>query len=99
VTDLSEVEIRNYLFYLVERKKVSTSYQNQAINAIKFFYEKIMWQERKIYYLEITYNTTTITHTTYNNTTTHTTSGLSLENGMVSDKRRVAYDNNSLVIR
>lgn len=52
VVDLNEIEIRNYLLYLTERKKVSISYQNQAINAIKFFYEKIMLQERKVYYLE-----------------------------------------------
>ena len=52
VTDLTESEIRNYLLYLVEKKKVSRSYQNQAINAIKFFYERIMMQDRKVYYLE-----------------------------------------------
>ncbi len=50
--DLTEIDIRNYLLYLVEKKRVSKSYQNQAINAIKFFYEKIMMQERKVYYLE-----------------------------------------------
>lgn len=50
--DLTEAEIRNYLLYLIEQKMVSKSYQNQAINAIKFFYEKIMMQERKVYYLE-----------------------------------------------
>lgn len=52
VVDLTEIEIRNYLLYLVEKKKVSKSHQNQAINAIKFFYEKILMQERKVYYLE-----------------------------------------------
>ena len=52
VTDLTEIEIRNYLLYLVEKKKVSKSYQNQAINAIKFFYEKILMEDRKVYYLE-----------------------------------------------
>lgn len=52
VADLSEAEIRNYLIYLVEKKKVSRSMQNQAINAIKFFYEVVLKQERKVYYLE-----------------------------------------------
>lgn len=52
VADLSEAEIRNYLLYLVEKKKVSRSMQNQAINAIKFFYEIVLKQERKVYYLE-----------------------------------------------
>jgi integrase/recombinase XerD len=51
-TDLVETEIRNYLLFLVEKKKVSRSYQNQAINAIKFFYEKVLGQERKVYHLE-----------------------------------------------
>lgn len=51
-TDLLETEIRNYLLFLVEKKKVSRSYQNQAINAIKFFYEKVLGQERKVYHLE-----------------------------------------------
>jgi site-specific recombinase XerD len=51
-TDLLEAEIRNYLLFLIEKKKLSRSSQNQAINAIKFFYEKILGQERKVYYLE-----------------------------------------------
>ena len=50
--DLTETEIRNYLLYLVEKKKVSRSTQNQAINAIKFLYEVVLRQERKVYYLE-----------------------------------------------
>lgn len=50
--DLTEAEIRNYLVYLVEKKKISRSAQNQAINAIKFFYEKVLGQERKVYDLE-----------------------------------------------
>lgn len=52
VADLSEGEIRNYMIYLVEHRKVSKSFQNQAVNAIKFFYEKVLMQERKVYYLE-----------------------------------------------
>lgn len=51
-SELSESEIRNYLLYLVEKKKVSRSTQNQAINAIKFFYEVVLKEERKVYYLE-----------------------------------------------
>lgn len=50
--DLTDIEIRNYILYLIEHKKVSKSTQNQAINAIKFFYEKVMLQDRKVYYLE-----------------------------------------------
>ena len=51
--NLSEPEIRNYLLYLVEKKKMSKSTQNQAINAIKFFYEKVLEEERKVYHLEL----------------------------------------------
>lgn len=51
-TDLSELEIRNYLLYIVEKKKLGRSSQNQAINAIKFFYEVVLNQEKKVYYLE-----------------------------------------------
>jgi integrase/recombinase XerD len=51
-TELTEIEIRNYFIYLVEKKKVGESTQNQAINAIKFFYEKVLGQGRKVYRLE-----------------------------------------------
>jgi site-specific recombinase XerD len=50
--DLGEEEIRNYLLYLVDKKKLSKSTQNQAINSIKFYYEKVLGQERKVYHLE-----------------------------------------------
>lgn len=50
--DITETEIRNYMLYLVERKKVSRSTHGQAINAIKFFYERVLKQERKVYHLE-----------------------------------------------
>jgi integrase/recombinase XerD len=51
-TDISELDIQNYLLFLVEQKKLSTSAQNQAINSIKFFYEKVLKQERKVYAIE-----------------------------------------------
>ncbi len=50
--EISETEIRNFILYLIEKRKLSKSTQNQAINAIKFFYEKVMMQERTVYYLE-----------------------------------------------
>lgn len=50
--DLGEEEIEAYLLYLVDKKKVAKNTQNQAINAIKFFYEKVLKQEKKVYYLE-----------------------------------------------
>ena len=50
--EISEMEIRNYILYLIEKCKLSKSTQNQSINAIKFFYEKVLLQERKVYYLD-----------------------------------------------
>lgn len=49
--NISEVQIKEYLMYLVNRN-VSTSYQNQAINAIKFYYEKVLKRDRKIYSID-----------------------------------------------
>jgi site-specific recombinase XerD len=50
--ELEESEITNYLLYLIQKKKISKSTQNQAINAIKFYYEKVLRQEKKVYHLE-----------------------------------------------
>ena len=50
--NITEDEIRKYQDYLVQKKKVSVSTQNQMINAIKFYYEKVKGGERKTYYIE-----------------------------------------------
>jgi len=49
---LSEEHIRKYQDYLVKIKKVSASTQNQAINAIKFYFERVKGGERKAYHIE-----------------------------------------------
>jgi site-specific recombinase XerD len=49
---LGEEEIHHYLMHLIENRKLSISTQNQAINAIKFYYEKVLKQEKKVYDLE-----------------------------------------------
>jgi integrase/recombinase XerD len=49
--NITEDHIQSYLLHLVERK-VSRSLQNQAINAIKFFYERVLKQDRKVYHVE-----------------------------------------------
>lgn len=41
IEDITEDDIRKYQDYLVQKKKVSISTQNQAINSIKFYYEKV----------------------------------------------------------
>jgi integrase/recombinase XerD len=50
--EISEEEIVAFLRYLVNERQVSTSYQNQSINAIKFYYERILGGQRKIYLIE-----------------------------------------------
>lgn len=52
VNDITEEMIVDFLRYLVKERHVSTSYQNQAINAIKFYYEKVMRGQRKVYLIE-----------------------------------------------
>lgn len=42
-------EINAYLLYLIDEKGISTCQQNQRINAIKFYYEKVLGQERRCY--------------------------------------------------
>jgi len=46
---IEETKITAFLRYLVTERKVSSSYQNQAINAIKFYYERCLGGQRKIY--------------------------------------------------
>lgn len=48
---ISEQEIKDYILYLITEKNISESYQNSIINAIKFYYEHILHQPRKVYYL------------------------------------------------
>ncbi len=44
-------DIRTYIHQLVN-KGLSKSYQNQMINAIKFYYEKVLGKQREVYYIE-----------------------------------------------
>ncbi len=46
--EINELDIKAYLKYLVE-KKYSYSYQNQAINAIKFYYEVVLGLPNRFY--------------------------------------------------
>jgi len=41
-----------FLQYLVIDRKISTSYQNQSINSIKFYYERVLGGKRKVYFVE-----------------------------------------------
>lgn len=52
LNDISEEDINNYLIYLANERKVSISYHNQSINAIKFYYEKVKKGGRKKYVID-----------------------------------------------
>lgn len=52
IKDITEQEIIEFTRYLVVERGVSESYQNQAINAIKFYYEKVLGESRKFYHLD-----------------------------------------------
>ncbi|HXI00285.1 MAG TPA: site-specific integrase [Sphingobacteriaceae bacterium] len=52
INTLDEPMIIAYLRHLVTERKVSSSYQNQAINAIKFYYERVLGGQRKFYFIE-----------------------------------------------
>lgn len=49
--DITEKEIIAYIRYLVTERNISHSYQNQAINAIKYYYEKVLGESRKFYFV------------------------------------------------
>ena len=52
LTEINKEEIHEYLHYLVKKRSLSRSSQNQAINAIKFYYEKVLNNPRETYYIE-----------------------------------------------
>ena len=47
--ELTSTDINNYILGLIEKQKMSVSQQNQRINAIKFYYEKVLGRE-KLYF-------------------------------------------------
>jgi site-specific recombinase XerD len=50
--EITNNQINSYLRYLIQVREVSESTQNQAINAIKFYYEKVLGGTRQTYYVE-----------------------------------------------
>lgn len=49
VKTITSDEINGYLLHLIHEKDISSCQQNQRINAIKFYYEKVLGQERRCY--------------------------------------------------
>jgi len=52
INEIEESMITDYLRHLVFDRKVSASTQNQAINAVKFYYERVLGGQRKVYLVE-----------------------------------------------
>ena len=52
LNDIEESMITDYLRHLVLDRKVSISFQNQAINAVKFYYERVLGGLRKVYLID-----------------------------------------------
>ena len=50
--DISKEEINAYILELIREKDISASQQNQRINAIKFYYEKVLGREKEFYELK-----------------------------------------------
>lgn len=40
--NISQEQIRQYILYLLDKRNITTAYQRQAINAIKFYYEMVV---------------------------------------------------------
>ncbi|WP_217495832.1 site-specific tyrosine recombinase/integron integrase [Mangrovivirga cuniculi] len=49
---MTDEQVKSYLLYLIHDKKASQSTQNQAVNAIKFYLEKIKGEDRKYYWID-----------------------------------------------
>ena len=47
---IAKEEVNDYLLHLIKTRRISISQQNQRINAIKFYYEKVLGR-KKSYYL------------------------------------------------
>jgi len=50
--DIPKEEINHYILQLIKAKNISTSQQNQRINAIKFYYEKVHGRRKEYYDIE-----------------------------------------------
>lgn len=49
---INKDEINRYVLDLVRKKKISASQQNQRINSIKFYYEKVLGQDKEYYQID-----------------------------------------------
>ncbi len=52
IDSLSKEDIKSFLLHLIQEKRVSPSTQNQYINTIKFYYEKVLSRSKMIFEIE-----------------------------------------------
>lgn len=50
--EISKQEINHYILNLINNEKISNSQQNQRINSIKFYYEKVLGKSTEYYQVE-----------------------------------------------
>ncbi len=52
LANVSTEEINAYILALIKNRQISSSQQNQRINAIKFYYEKVLGRNKEYYHIE-----------------------------------------------
>ncbi|NQU88749.1 MAG: tyrosine-type recombinase/integrase [Mariniphaga sp.] len=52
LTEIKKVDINQHILGLIRKHKISASQQNQRINAIKFYYEKVLGLSKEFYQIE-----------------------------------------------
>ncbi len=50
--EISKDEIEGFIYHLIQKHKISDSFQNSIINAIKFYYEHILNKQREYYNIQ-----------------------------------------------
>jgi integrase/recombinase XerD len=48
IEDLDAVHVKEFISYLVQERHISPSYQNISVNAIKFYFEKVLGKPRSV---------------------------------------------------
>jgi site-specific recombinase XerD len=52
ISEITDEMIVEFLRYLVNERNISGSYQNQSINSIKFYFERVLGGQRKVYTID-----------------------------------------------
>jgi len=52
LSEITKEEINAYILRLIKEKDISTSQQNQRINSIKFYYEKVLNRDKEYYQID-----------------------------------------------